>query len=922
MNLDNITTKGWILALFIRDDGERFLLGDGWYDFKDSLQHFQPNTFANDIVELQGTDGQLLAGQVRRSASQAFDGYVGDATVSKTEIEKRRRDFLMFFRKKHFYKVIYIFCDGSAIQRDRGYIVDAPSVPEMWQKFPSYHVALAFEQVNYYEYAEDEDGKEIFAHMAQISVSTIMSGGLVWDEYGAVSEDVGWSGPIELSGSTITINDAIEDAPMTVKKIEGNATQTSDGNIFTGDYAQFTNTGGSGSTYDYFKLPDDGVYTITLTSKGAVTGSSTTYFGFTSTGGSTTEPRAWAWQSSSSATGAGQVFTITNVKSGVNMNFVSMYSKGSTNLGWFKSNFDIKIEKSSTPAPNNNVPIKTVSGTQTLTVLGKNLLDIDSLATTGITVSSGVATGTASSFNTAYGDGTSGIALPAQQVAITISAYTDGNSSTTGNGLGFTIWYKDGTRENYQTWANSTTTATQKTIVSNSGKTPDKFCFVYSSAGANTWHVENFQIELGSAVTDYEAFHGQKTTIALHGKNLFNGDLEDGLINGSTGADMANSNFTRCKGFISVEPQTDYVFSSPDYSGTWYIYEYKADGIYNLSSNKTASNGHFITDAGSYLVRFRLAEHNNSAKIQLELGSIATTFEAFYDYELAKIDSYQDYIWKDGDDWKIHKEIDKANLAPMSWSYNSTAGHLRFYTSDLASNILKPSANTDLANVISSSFVTDTFAHVFSNTTDNTLSVPPSGDLVVYASSYTTTSAFTTAINGSVIYYALATATDTIITDATLISQLETVSQLYGGENNISLVPTSGAVGTLTIEYMSQQSATQGYVWESGGTGGLTNVDVSSVDAVQPIWTIEGPATNPTLTNITSSQSLSWLGTVPSGQTLTIDIANQTATMAGANVYAFLSGDWVELRPGVNRISYAVTGTDQPSTLSWNNIVG
>lgn len=32
----NITSKPWILAMFIRDDGERFVLGKGAYEFKQS----------------------------------------------------------------------------------------------------------------------------------------------------------------------------------------------------------------------------------------------------------------------------------------------------------------------------------------------------------------------------------------------------------------------------------------------------------------------------------------------------------------------------------------------------------------------------------------------------------------------------------------------------------------------------------------------------------------------------------------------------------------------------------------------------------------------------------------------------------------------------------------------------------------------
>ena len=77
MSVAGVTARCWILALFIRDDGERFLLGDGMYEFAEKQQHFQANEFANDVVEVQGNDGSLLAGQVRRSTAQAFDGYVG-----------------------------------------------------------------------------------------------------------------------------------------------------------------------------------------------------------------------------------------------------------------------------------------------------------------------------------------------------------------------------------------------------------------------------------------------------------------------------------------------------------------------------------------------------------------------------------------------------------------------------------------------------------------------------------------------------------------------------------------------------------------------------------------------------------------------------------------------------------------------------
>lgn len=192
MNLDQIDTKCFILALFKRDDGQRFLLGSGVYEFKDGMLHFAANSFSNDIVEVQGNDGVMLAGQVRRATDQAFTGYIGDVTVSKSDIEDYRRDFFAFFRKNHYYTVVYVFSDGSAIQRRRGFITVAPEVKEMFQLFPEYSVSLNFEDVNYYRYAEDDSGNEVYTKSANIPISHgVTQGGLVWDEIGAEWDNIG-----------------------------------------------------------------------------------------------------------------------------------------------------------------------------------------------------------------------------------------------------------------------------------------------------------------------------------------------------------------------------------------------------------------------------------------------------------------------------------------------------------------------------------------------------------------------------------------------------------------------------------------------------------------------------------------------------------------------------------------------------------
>lgn len=191
MSVVGVTPKCFILALFKRDDGERFLLGDGAWQFADKQLHFAANTFENDVVAVQGNDGSLLAGQVRRSSTQSFDGYVGDASVGKTNVEALRTSFLTFFQKNHFYTVVYIMPDGTAIKRNRGYIVDAPEIKELFQIHPQYHVGLNFEDVNYYVYDENAEGEEIYGQSITVPVSTATKGGLIWDNVGVVWDNVG-----------------------------------------------------------------------------------------------------------------------------------------------------------------------------------------------------------------------------------------------------------------------------------------------------------------------------------------------------------------------------------------------------------------------------------------------------------------------------------------------------------------------------------------------------------------------------------------------------------------------------------------------------------------------------------------------------------------------------------------------------------
>ena len=248
MNIDNVTTTGFILALFIRSDGQRFLLGDGDYTFAQKQLLFTASVMSNDVVQLQGSNGAMLAGQVRRPATQSFDGFIGDGTSSRNDVEIARRKFIAFFQQDYSYTVVYLDCNGNASQQKLGYIVDSPEVKELYQIQPNYHVALAFEDVNYYEYAENPAGEEIYASSAMIPLTGDRYGGLMWDEDGVVWDNDGAVWEQGTDGSQVVLNLNIVGNTPVVWSVHGPVTNPQLSNTATGETLVYTGYVGATET--------------------------------------------------------------------------------------------------------------------------------------------------------------------------------------------------------------------------------------------------------------------------------------------------------------------------------------------------------------------------------------------------------------------------------------------------------------------------------------------------------------------------------------------------------------------------------------------------------------------------------------------------------------------------------------------------
>lgn len=838
----------YILAMIKRDDGERLLLGAGYYEFTREQKHFNPNQFQNDIVELQGTDGQLLAGQVRRSTSQPFDGYIGDGTTPKDIVEQKRREFFLFFRKQHHYTVVYIMPDGSAIKRDRGYITDAPAVQELYQVQPKWHVALAFEDVNYYSYAEDDKGNEIYSFDAELGLANIEDGGLIFDDKGAISTGVSYGiervgqatgNPIEAtitskaaqfsnmellgetSQDTTTGKNLLHVIPITGAARGCTVNMTDDGlahvkGICNASWVDLT----SRSTAIAFPA---GTYTLSLTipnsGHGTVlrcytveTGGSYTDYAIGKDNKSTTFTTTSAIKSAYiwlSGTAAGQVIDNT---------FGIMLESGSTATAW-----EQYTGGSAGPNPNGPIKVKTVTGTQIVRTVGKNILD----------------------------------------------PFAGSNGSINGG--------------------NGSISRDERSNI----QTTETFIRIVSELDYHGFVGEPVDCTPNEKLTLSWTRHGE-TTVQYIG--IFFYDKNGSFLKRDTGVTTGDGSLTST---VPANAAKAVAYLSARYAGqvvTFY------DVMLERSAAKTAFEP------------YRGIDH------PLQLGNI----------ELCKLGDYQDRIFKDGASWKIQKKVGKKVLDGSESLTVTGEAYYTFVQDAYSLAHTEESVRYGTIDYISSNyFGVEGLDYLFNDdATGITMAHVGTGDsrLIFNITGYTADQLKAwLASNKPNLYYALATTTTTTITDKNLIHQLDAIAsaRLEHGANTITA--TSENLGaTMDADWIEFDPATQegGYVWAPSSGGGPVIVTVNGVDSANPVWHVYGPATNPTLTNSSTGEALTWNNTVPANQELIIDMGNQTATLEGANVFEFVSGSWIQLKPGQNRISYTAANTIKSSRVYWNEVVG
>ena len=340
------------------------------------------------------------------------------------------------------------------------------------------------------------------------------------------------------------------------------------------------------------------------------------------------------------------------------------------------------------------------------------------------------------------------------------------------------------------------------------------------------------QVEAGEAATDFQ-LHG-RYPINL-GKNMLN--ISDfamgGLSNGQPSA--SDYRINNALSPIKVLPSTTYTLSvqlgSTVKGYRVGVHECKKDGTFirDLGWKQLVPGSYsFTTDSDTYIIKLvgslsttsdnvttgstenttscsTVEEFMRGCKLQFELGSISTSMSDYFTpIELCKIGDYQDYIYKSGDDWYLHKEIGKDTLDGTEIFQKSGANeNVSFYWARNYSGQVPRFANIrdSLITEIGAGidyvfpFFANNFARMSTNQVIYTSSIgagfnrPSSSNLnfrmgMGLDTTINDVTKFTNFVksNPITVYYPLERFSDTEITDQSLISQLDAI--VDGGSYN------------------------------------------------------------------------------------------------------------------------------------------
>ena len=368
------------------------------------------------------------------------------------------------------------------------------------------------------------------------------------------------------------------------------------------------------------------------------------------------------------------------------------------------------------------------------------------------------------------------------------------------------------------------------------------------------------QLELGNTATAWQPYVGGipapnpdypqavqtvtgENVVKIHGKNL--NEWENATWSSSTtaaswcfqdGATGAyGSNITSKTAYKITLPAGTYTAKVHDLSSNVVHIQVCTDGTPNevvITIPANINSGNLsstitLTETATVVVRYRVTNPSlgiGNTKLQIEKGS-ATAYEPYQgqsypislgSIELCKIGDYQDYIYKSGDKWYVHKETGKRTY---------TADDITIAASDTYSNVRYAQFSKGADNKQYGNYTYGDIINFFTNGI-NMGAVPAGGwnsyisDGLIYNSAMqdnywcsfsksTDLATMKAKLDGMAAYYALATPTDTEITNEALIAQLEALAAatMYNPQTNITTLYADGnEQPTLDVSYFTDKN--------------------------------------------------------------------------------------------------------------------
>lgn len=280
------------------------------------------------------------------------------------------------------------------------------------------------------------------------------------------------------------------------------------------------------------------------------------------------------------------------------------------------------------------------------------------------------------------------------------------------------------------------------------------------------------------------------------GKNLVNPATltADSRLNGN-GTLLSGATGFSTSDYIPVEPNTTYTITRNAASSGFFgnLCQYNSSktlvGTREYWDNAASSWPYHITTSST--TRYiRVSDQTTlfSTSFQIEKGSTATTYAPYFTpIELCKIGTYQDYIYKSGEDWYIHKETQEDIFnGSENWAdASATTGYTRCYVSSGGTVTVPDGYCNEFISRGSSSH--GAYEYMWAQQTTNTVYIQVDNNRLGTAS----LANFKTWLGShpASVYRTLATPTDTQITNSALIAQLNALNEAttYDGTTVITV---------------------------------------------------------------------------------------------------------------------------------------